>query len=75
MARMTWSQLSEFRLCEDHESNPERLFVLHTRSPRFLVEIVDGRAVGKIYPIDEASKEELERLATRACEFVGGDRC
>jgi len=32
------------------------------------------RGRGEIYQIDEATKEEPERLAARASEFVGSDR-
>lgn len=69
-----WSALSEFLLCEDHESTPARMFVLHTRFPRCLVEIVDDDWVKGILPIDDALSEVLEAVARRACEFIGGGR-
>ena len=72
---MPWSELNEFLLCEDHEGTPERLFVLHTRTPRCLLEIVDDDWVAEIFPIDEATEEELAGIARRACEFVSGERC
>jgi hypothetical protein len=50
------------------------LFVLHTRTPRCLLEIVDDDWVAEIFPLDEATEEELARIARRACEFVSGER-
>jgi hypothetical protein len=70
-----WSALSEFLLCEDHKSTPARMFVLHTRFPRCLVEIVDRDWVREVFPINAATAEELDEVARRSCEFVGGERC
>jgi hypothetical protein len=66
--------LSEFLLCEDHESTPAQMYVLHTRFPRCLLEIVDEDWVREIFPMDKATAEELDAVARRASEFMGGER-
>jgi hypothetical protein len=67
---MDWSLLPEFLFCEKHEGE-DRIIVVHTQRPRFLVAFVPGGET--LYQIDEATPEELAPARPRACAFFEGE--
>jgi hypothetical protein len=65
---MTWDTLPKFLLCDDHAGMKEDgCFVLHTPTPRFLMEFVPG-GEGEFRLIDPPT-DDLAAIKEQAREF------
>ena len=66
-----WNSLPRFLLCDEHVgSDDDRIFVLHTRTPPFLMEFVED-AEGEFFLIHPPTPE-LRRLKAQAVRFFEG---
>lgn len=70
---MSWPTLPAFLFCNEAKCDDnDRMFVLHTQTPRFLLEFVPG-GEGECLPIDFAPEEVLAPLRAQARDFYCGE--
>lgn len=71
--RMSWNTLPPFLLCEGNPvSEDDRVYVMHTRSPRFLMEFVPG-GEGDFLPIDPAEESDFAPLREKTRAFFNDE--